>query len=340
MTFLDGNFIILLVYVNDMLIVGQDATAIRSLKKELSQSFDMKDLGPAQQMLGMQIVCDRKAKKLWLSQEKYVERVIAKFNMKDSKPVNTPLANHFKLRKSSCSSYTKEREEMEAIPYSSAVGSLMYAMVSTRPNIAHVVAVVSRFLSNPGKEHWEAVKWILRYLKGTTKMCLFFRDAKPVLEGYTDSDMAGDLDGRKSISGFLFTFAGEARFLQELGFKQEKFTVHCDSQSIIDLSKNSMYYSRTKHIDIRYHWIHKVMEKKLLELIKIHTDKNPDDILTKSKFFETFAAPFTKRGLLLKFLILGGGSTLAYVSTTASPDLLPIKKGPQLPPKLGPRGKI
>ncbi|CAL5395053.1 unnamed protein product [Camellia sinensis] len=295
--FPDGNFIILLLYVDDMLIVGQDATVIRSLKNELSQSFDMKDLGPAQQMLGIQIVRDRKAKKLWLSQEKYVERVIAKFNMKDSKPVNTPLANHFKLSKSSCPSSTKEREEMEAIPYLSVVESLMYVMVSTRPDITHAVGVVSRFLSNPGKEHWEAVKWILRYLKGTTKMCLCFRNAKPVLEGYTDSDMAGDLDGSKSTSGFLFTFAGGAvswqsklqnyvalstteaeyitaaeagkemlwlqRFLQELGLKQEKFMVHCDSQSAIDLSKNSMYHSRTKHINIQYHWIREVMERQI-----------------------------------------------------------------------------
>ncbi|CAL5435892.1 unnamed protein product [Camellia sinensis] len=314
-TFPGGNFIILLLYVDDMLIVGQDATTIRSLKKELLQSFDMKDLGPAQQILGMNIVRDRKAKKLWLSQEKYVERVIEKFNMKDAKPVSTPLANHFKLSKNSCPSSTKERQEMEAIPYSSAVGSLMYAMVSTRPDIAHAVGVVSRFLSNPEKEHWEAVKWILRYLKGTTKVCLCFRDAKPVLEGYTDSDMAGDLDGRKSTSGLLFTFAGGAvswqsklqkcvalstteaeyiaaaeagkemlwlkRFLQELGLKQEKFTVHCDSQSAIDLSKNSMYHSRTKHIDVRYHWIREVMDKQLLELTKIHTDKNPADMLTK-----------------------------------------------------------
>ncbi|CAL5417495.1 unnamed protein product [Camellia sinensis] len=314
-TFPGGNFIILLLYVDDMLIVGQDATTIRSLKTELLQSFDMKDLGPAQQILGMNIVRDRKAKKLWLSQEKYVEQVIEKFNMKDAKPVSTPLANHFKLSKISCPSSAKERQEMEAIPYSSAVGSLMYAMVSTRPDIAHAVGVVSRFLSNPGKEHWEAVKWILRYLKGTTKMCLCFKDAKPVLEGYTDSDMAGDLDGRKSTSGFLFTFAGGAvswqsklqkcvalstteaeyiaaaeagkemlwlkRFLQELGLKQEKFTVHCDSQSAIDLSKNSMYHSRTKHIDVRYHWIREVMDKQLLELIKIHTDMNPSDMMTK-----------------------------------------------------------
>ena len=136
--------------------------------------------------------------------------MIEKFNMKDAKPVSTLLANHFKLSKSSCPSSTIEREEMEDIPYSFAVGSLMNAMVSTRPDIAHDVEVVSRFFSNPGKVHWEAGKWILRYLKGTAKMCVCFRDTKPVLEGYTDSDMADDLDGRKFTSGFLFTFAGGA----------------------------------------------------------------------------------------------------------------------------------
>ena len=80
--------------------------------------------------------------------------------------------------------------------------------VCTRPDIAHAVGVVSRFLSNPGKQHWEAVKWIFRYLRRTSKLCLSFGRGKLVLEGYTDADMAGDLDGRKSTSGYLFTFAG------------------------------------------------------------------------------------------------------------------------------------
>ena len=313
--FQNDKFVILLLYVDDMLIVGEDRSMINKLKKELSKSFDMKDLGPAQQILGMKIVRDRKVKRVWLSQQKYVEQVIRRFNMGDAKPVKTPLANHFKLSKSSCPSSKKEIEEMEAIPYSSAVGSLMYAMVCTRPDIAHAVGMVSRFLSNPGKDHWEAVKWILRYLKGTSNMCLCFGGAKPVLEGYTDSDMAGDLDSRKSTSGFLFTFAGGAvswqsklqkcvalstteaeyiaaaeagkemlwmkRFLQELGVSQEDYKVHCDSQSALDLSKNSMYHSRTKHIDIRYHWIREAMEQQLLKLVKIHTKENPADMLTK-----------------------------------------------------------
>ncbi|PKI76235.1 hypothetical protein CRG98_003346 [Punica granatum] len=83
-------------------------------------------------------------------------------------------------------------------------------MVCTRPDIAHSVGVVSRFLSNPGKEHWNAVKWILRYLRGTSKVCLHFGTGKPELVGYMDTDMAGDIDSRKSTLGYLMTFAEEA----------------------------------------------------------------------------------------------------------------------------------
>ncbi|XP_071921747.1 disease resistance protein At4g27190-like [Coffea arabica] len=145
---------------------------------------------------------------------------------------------------------------MKKVPYASAVSSLMYAMVCTRPDIADVVGVVSRYLSNPGKEHWNAVKWILRYSKGTSRLCLCFGNGKTMLDGYTDADMAGDLDNGKSTSGYLMIFVGGAvswqsklqkcialsstkaeyiaiteacketfwlqKFLQELGMKQEK----------------------------------------------------------------------------------------------------------------------
>ncbi|CAA0829062.1 cysteine-rich RLK (RECEPTOR-like protein kinase) 8 [Striga hermonthica] len=97
---------------------------------------------------------------------------------------------------------------MAGVPYSSAVGSLMYAMVCTRLHTAHAFGIVSRYLSNPGKDHWEAVKWILRYLKGSANKCLSFNKENPVPEGYTDADMTSDLDSRKSTSEFVFTFAG------------------------------------------------------------------------------------------------------------------------------------
>ena len=118
-------------YVDDMLIVGQDASIISKLKTDLSKFFDMKDFGPAQQILGMKIVRDRKAKKLWLSQERYVEQVIKRFNMESAKPVSNPLASHFKLSKSLSPSSRENVEKMVAVPYSSAVGSLMYAIVCT-----------------------------------------------------------------------------------------------------------------------------------------------------------------------------------------------------------------
>ena len=145
---------------------------------------------------------------LQLSQESYIEKVLERFNMNKAKLVGCPLSGHFKLSSNQCPTSEKDKEEILKVPYASAVGSLMYAMVCTRPDVAHAVGVVSRFLSNPGKEHWAAVKWILRYLRGTSKVCLCFGDGKPILDGFTDSDMAGDIDSRISTSKYLMTFAG------------------------------------------------------------------------------------------------------------------------------------
>ena len=119
--FLDDKFIILLLYVDDMLIVGQDVDMIQKLKREFSKTFDMKDLGSAKRILGMEIMRDRKAGKLWLSQERYIERMLERFNIKNSKPVSTPLIGHFKLSKRLFPSTEKEKGEMPVIPYSSAV---------------------------------------------------------------------------------------------------------------------------------------------------------------------------------------------------------------------------
>ncbi|KAJ0865779.1 putative RNA-directed DNA polymerase [Helianthus annuus] len=312
----DDDFIILLLYVDDMLIVGKNAERIVQLKKELSKSFSMKDLGPAKQILGIRITRDRASKKLHMSQEQYIEKVLRRFNMDKAKSVSSPLTPNFKLTDKDCPSSKEEIEDMDKVPYASAVGSLMYAMVCTRPDIAHAVGVVSRFLSNPGKKHWEAVKWIFRYLRGSSKLGITFGNGKPMLIGYTDSDLAGNKDNMKSTSGYLMTFAGGAvswqsrlqkyvalstteaeyvaateackellwlkRFMQELGFMQQRYVVLCDNQSAIHLAKNSMFHKRTKHIDVKYHWIRDALEDKLFELDKVHTDDNGSDMLTKS----------------------------------------------------------
>ena len=149
----DNDFIILLLYVDNILIVGKDASKIDNLKRGLGKSFAMKDLGSTKQILGMNISCDRKIRKLWLSQEAYVEKVLERFNMDKLKFVCSPLAGHFKLSSEHYPTSEKEKQEMRKVPYALVFGSLMYAMVFTRPNIAHAVGVVSQFLSNPNKEH-------------------------------------------------------------------------------------------------------------------------------------------------------------------------------------------
>ncbi|KAJ8767749.1 hypothetical protein K2173_020689 [Erythroxylum novogranatense] len=114
---------------------------ISNLKKQLDKSFVTKDLGSAKQILGMQIIRDRNAKKLWLSQEKYIDKVLQRFKLDKVKAISCPLANHFKLSFRDCPSTNEEKEEMSRVPYASAVGSLMYVMVCTRPDIAHAVGV-------------------------------------------------------------------------------------------------------------------------------------------------------------------------------------------------------
>ena len=156
----------------------------------------MKDLGAIKQILGMKICRDRKNITLMLSQVDYVEKVLQYFSMENSKVVSTPLPSNLKLTKEMCPKTQEEEDKMSKVPYASAVGSLMYAMVCTRPDIAHVVGVVSRYMSHLRIEHWNAVKWIVRYLRGTSNKCLHFGGSTTDLEGYLDSDLVGDIDTR------------------------------------------------------------------------------------------------------------------------------------------------
>ncbi|PHT51605.1 Retrovirus-related Pol polyprotein from transposon TNT 1-94 [Capsicum baccatum] len=210
-----------------MLIVGKNASRIDELKKQLCNSFAIKDLGHAKEDLGMRITRLRDERKLYLLQEKYIERVLERFNMKNSKAVNKPLAGHMKLSRKKCPTTKEEKYSIAKIPYSSVVRSLMYAMVCTRPDIAHTVAEYIA-ATKAGKE--------MIWLKN---------------------------------------------FLRDLGLDQMEYVVYCDSQSAIDLIKNSMYHARTKHIDVRYHWIREQIENESFHIKKIHTSENPADMLTK-----------------------------------------------------------
>ncbi|RVW98296.1 Retrovirus-related Pol polyprotein from transposon TNT 1-94 [Vitis vinifera] len=183
---------------------------VNKLKSLLSKEFDMKDLGATKKILGMEIHRDRTSGKLWLSQYSYVKRVLERFNMDNAKPISTPLANHFRLSTNQCPKTDDEVKNMSKVPYASAMGCLMYAMVCTIPNLAHAVSVVSKFLSNLGIMHWDVVKWIFRYLRGTIDYGIMFckQQSDPSVRGYVDVDYVGDLDDRRSTTGYLFTLGG------------------------------------------------------------------------------------------------------------------------------------
>jgi aspartate carbamoyltransferase regulatory subunit len=185
----NGSAIYLLLYVDDMLIAAKDKSEITKLKAQLSKEFEMKDLGAAKKILVMEIIRDIKFDKLYLSQRGYIEKVLRCFNMHNVKPVNTPLDAHFRLSTALCPESDDEIKYMSRVSYSSAVGSLMYAMVCSRPNLSHALSVVGRLMANPGKEHWRVVQWIFRYLRGTSNACLQFGKSRDGLVVYVDSDL-------------------------------------------------------------------------------------------------------------------------------------------------------
>ncbi|KAG8485521.1 hypothetical protein CXB51_019057 [Gossypium anomalum] len=278
-----------LLYVDDMLIAAKDKGEIRKVKAQLSEEFEMKDLGPAKKILGMEILRDRKTSKLYLSQKGYIEKLLCRFNMRSAKPVSTSLAAQFRLSSALSPQSDDEIEYMSHVPYSSAVGSLMYAMVCSRPDLSYAVSAVSRYMANPGKEHWKAVQWILRYLRGTTDVCLQFGRTEDEVIRYVDADFAGDLDRRRSLTAEYMAITEackEAIWLKglfsELNEDLQISTVFCDSQSAIFLTKDQMFHERTKHIDVRYHFVRDIIARGDIVVSKISTHENPADMMTKS----------------------------------------------------------
>ncbi|KAG8473056.1 hypothetical protein CXB51_034969 [Gossypium anomalum] len=233
-----------------------------------------------------------------------------------AKPVSTPLAAHFRLSSALSSQSDDEIEYMSYVPYSSAVGSLMYAMVCSRPDLSYAVSAVSRYMANPGKEHWKAVQWLLRYLRGTTDVCLQFGRTRDGVIRYVDANFAGDLNRRRSLTGYVFTIEScatswkatlqtivalsttEAEYMaiteackeaiwlyglfSELNEDLQISTVFCDSQSVIFLTKDQMFHERTKYIDVRYHFVRDIIARGDIVLSKISTHENPTDMMTKS----------------------------------------------------------
>ncbi|KAI3470105.1 hypothetical protein Pfo_026768 [Paulownia fortunei] len=143
-----------------------------------------------------------------LSQSMYIDKVLKRFSIEEFKRGFLPMSHGVSLSQVMSPKSPEEREMMARIPYASAIGSIIYAMLCTRPDITHALSVTNRYQSNPGEEHWKAVKIILKYLRRTKN--LIYSNGQLKLEGYTDSNFQSDIDDSKSMSGYIFTLNGSA----------------------------------------------------------------------------------------------------------------------------------
>jgi hypothetical protein len=282
--FLQGDITyILALYVDDTILTGPIGDFITRFKSAFGSRFDVQDLGPVAWLLGTTVVRDRRARTITLGQRQYILDVLERFNMGECNSVGTPLA------KGSTDSDGISIIQTD-VPYNSLIGSLQYAAITTRPDISMAVSHLSRFLAQPSTKHWEAAKRVLRYLKGTIDVGLVLGgQGSCTLAGYCDSDWASDTATRRSRTGYVFMMNGaavswksqhqptvalstaeaeymaltaaiqEAIFLRQLldsmGVKQSEPTmIFEDNQACIALSKNSLVNTRSKHIDIKYHF--------------------------------------------------------------------------------------
>jgi hypothetical protein len=195
-------------YVDDSLIAGSRA-AVDKVKADIKKVFPIKELGAAKKIIGIEVRRDRANRIIHLSQRKKIEELLERAKMADCHPVSTPMDPGTRLTDMMCAKTDEEKRDMEKIPYASIVGSLLYLSTGTRPDIAYAVGEVSRFMKDPGRGHWAAVKHLLRYLKGTVDWGIKFGGpgADLTVQGYSDADYAGAQD-RRSTTGYVFMLAG------------------------------------------------------------------------------------------------------------------------------------
>lgn len=310
--------VIMGVYVDDLLLMGKDKAAINQVKRELNRRFKMTDLGPASYYLGINIsrAWTKYGNKLFLSQTAYVDKILKDFNLDSATPMSTPMDD--KLVLSPADDGQRAKDELRQW-YQSAVGSLMYLMLCTRPDIAFAISQLSRFSANPTERHRTAVKRVFRYLKATRDYGLVFDSARTEcgLIGYTDANWARDND-RRSTGGYLFMLFGtiitwsskrqatvalsscEAEYMAETEAAKEAIWLRRllnnfeyghkgsravkilgDNRGALALAKNPEFHSRTKHIDIRYHFVRQKVQEGLIDLEWTGTATNLADGMTK-----------------------------------------------------------
>ncbi|GJS49878.1 putative ribonuclease H-like domain-containing protein [Tanacetum coccineum] len=319
-----GDILLVQVYVDDIIFGSTKNSLCTEFKSLMHKKFQMSSIGELTFFLGLQV--KKKDDGIFISQDKYVDDILKKFDFSSVKTGGTLLETNKALIKD------EEAEDVDVHLYRSMIGSLMY-LTASRPDIMFVVCACARFQVIPKTSHLHAVKRIFRYLKGQPKLGLWYpRDSPFDLEAFSDSDYAKASLDRKSITGvcqFLgkrliswqckkqtivanstteaqyvaaANYYGQVLWIQnqmlDYGFNFLNTKIYIDNESTICIVKNTIFYSKTKHIEIRHHFIRDCYEKKLIQVIKIHTDHNVADLLTKA--FDVSSAAGQKLVLLGK----------------------------------------
>ena len=308
----NNSITILVLWVDDVVIAGDCLKELNCFKREIADRFSMTDLGELSYILGIKVLRDWQAGTISLSQKLYVTDVLQKFGMEDCRPIGTPAEGCLMKSENTGPDQT----------YMSLVGSLLYASMVTRPDITFAVQSLGRHMQNSTEEHMAAAKRVLRYLKGTKDVCLVYggsQSSENALEvsGFADADWGTDKETRRSVTGYVFML-GEGpvtwnsklqqtvalstteaeymalgmatqeaiylrRILKSLGCEQMRPTViHEDNAGCIAMSNNPVMHKRTKHIDIRYHFVRDAIARGDIALKYVPTDKQLADALTKA----------------------------------------------------------
>ncbi|GJX56269.1 putative ribonuclease H-like domain-containing protein [Tanacetum coccineum] len=305
---LKGDILLVQVYVDDIIFGSTKKSLCDEFEQIMHNRFQMSSMGELTFFLGLQV--KQKEDGIFISQDKYVGEILKKFGFSSIRTASTPMETNKALTKD------EDGEDVDVHLYRSMIGSLMY-LTSSRPDIMFSVCACSRFQVQPKVSHLNAVKRIFRYLKGQPKLGLWYpKDSPLILEAFSDSDYAGASLDRKSTTGgcqFLGSrliswqckkqtvvanstteaeyiaashCCGQVLWIQnqmlDYGFNFMQTKIHVDNESAICVVKNPVYHSKTKHIEIRHHFIRDSYEKRLIKMVKIHTDNNVADLLTKA----------------------------------------------------------
>ncbi|CAA7019223.1 unnamed protein product [Microthlaspi erraticum] len=317
----EKKILVVSLYVDDLIFTGNDESMCAEFKSSMQREFEMTDMGKMKFFLGVEV--HQSSDGIHISQKKYAKEVLERFDMWNCNSVKNPIVPGTIVSR-------EGSRGANATLYKQLVGCLMYLTV-TRPDLMFVVCLIARFMADPKEEHMMIAKRVLRYLKGTMGFGVFYgKSPKLNLLGYTDSDYARDMDDRKSTSGYVFLLNGaaicwssrkqdivtlsstEAEYvaatssachcvwlkgiLQEIGvLGDECIDIMCDNSSTIKLSKNPVMHRRTKHIDVRYHYLRNLSNEEVMKLVFCGTNEQVADILTKPIKLDQFEK---LRGLL------------------------------------------